>query len=324
MRKQETIRGILEKGLVTWYSKNYDGVWTIDRGFVSTFLDEKVRRIGMAVEFRCSIDRDSPYCCIIESDIAYMDVLSESEKQKTMNDKKSADDYQWKKAIEQEKEKGDEQSFGLDIKSRRLEKFLNNNSPASIAQKLNEYVLGQEELTKSVSDFLYYHALRLKNPSLPQRPLLIAGPSGSGKTEVWRIARTLYGHIFKIKIVNGAKITQDGWKGNTKTLTFVDSNMADGGILVVDEFDKLAAPQYSSGGDNVADRIQSEFLKLLEGEEVFFANDNKSGRSTQVEVTSKTMGFVLVGAFDKLLQEKECTKTAIGFGKAQIQTDPAW
>lgn len=211
----------------------------------------------------------------------------------------------------------DEEDDGLLQKPRHavphnpLVDFLRYNTPAQIEQELNKRVIGQPELTKAVSDFLYYHALRQLHPELPQRPLLISGPSGSGKTEVWRVASKLYGSTFRIKIIDGSNLTCEGWAGNYKIDTFMDAAMVDGGILVVDEFDKLTKPKHSSSGDNVALDIQAEFLKLIEGE--YIVTEKKK----QTNLTSKKMGFVLVGAFESLRDQKEAKRSStlhhIGF-----------
>lgn len=317
MKKQERIRGILECGFVKWY-KEYLGGWNQDSSFVSIHMESYVKQFNTSTEFVCSIDRDMPSWFVTHQDIISMRTLSGVEHNETLLSSSLERDARLRKEIELNPNYKEYFGYSSNIDLQTpTEKFVNEQTPAKIAQKLNEYVLGQEELTKATADFLYYHAMRLDNPQLPPRPMLISGPSGSGKTEVWRVIQEIYGDIFKIKIVNGARITQEGWKGSTKVLSFVDEDLADGGILVVDEFDKLATPQYSSGGDNVAERIQSEFLKLLEGEEVFFAAD-KRGRMSSKETTSKTMGFVLVGAFDKLLQDQETPRTAVGFGRNAV------
>ena len=195
------------------------------------------------------------------------------------------------------------------VKADPILTFLQNHAPAQIQQELDQQVIGQAELTQSVADFLYYHALRQKHPQLPQRPLLITGPSGSGKTEVWRAASKLYGDVFPIQIVDGSNLSCDGWSGNYKLSTFVTTKLAQGGILVVDEFDKLVKPKYASGGDNVALQMQSEFLKLFEGEH--HVTENKK----QTNITSRMMGFVLVGAFEALREQKNRAKDtrSIGF-----------
>ncbi len=189
-----------------------------------------------------------------------------------------------------------------------VDHFLQTQSPASIQRALQEYVIGQQELTRAVAEFLYYHGLRQKHPQLPQRPLMIAGPSGSGKTEVWRVARKLYGDLFPIRIIDGSNLSCDGWAGNYKLDTYVDASLVHGGILVVDEFDKLTKPKHSSKGDNVSLDMQSEFLKLIEGEYRI------TEKRKQTNLTSQKMGFVLVGAFESLRAEK--------MGQVQRQTKP--
>lgn len=191
-----------------------------------------------------------------------------------------------------------------------IKEFLENKTPLQIEKELNQQVIGQPELTKAVADFLYYHALRQLHPDLPQRPLMITGPSGNGKTEVWRAVTRLYSQVFTIKIIDGSNISCDGWAGNFKVNTYVTATIADGGILVVDEFDKLVKPKHNSKGDNVSLDVQAEFLKLIEGEY------NVGKRN----ITSKKMGFVMVGAFEGLRDEKKSRSAQpkqIGFGAQQ-------
>jgi len=192
--------------------------------------------------------------------------------------------------------------------------FTNTKTPAQIEAELNERVIGQPELTKSVADFLYYHALRQLTPELPQRPMIIAGPSGSGKTQVWRAAEALYGKYFRIKIIDGTRITNEGWKGDYKLSTLIDQKFLEGGILITDEFDKLVRPKFA-GGQNVSMDIQAEFLKLLEGEAQISTG---MGRDKKLLTqSSKAMGFVFIGAFEELredLQEEyEDSNRTIGF-----------
>lgn len=198
--------------------------------------------------------------------------------------------------------------------------FLNTKTPAIIESELNDIIIGQAALTKSVADFLYYHALRQLHPELPQRPLLIAGPSGSGKTEVWRAANRLYGHLFPIRIIDGSNMSCEGWSGNYKIDTYIDATMVNGGILVVDEFDKLTKPRHSSSGDNISLDIQAEFLKLIEGEY------RVTEKRKQTNMTSQKMGFVLVGAFESLRNKKEqrsVPKPGIGFCAKAYDAPPA-
>lgn len=184
--------------------------------------------------------------------------------------------------------------------------FLMKYTPRKIENELNEYVVGQPELTKAVADFVYYHAMRQLHPELPVRNLLIAGSSGSGKTEVFRCVKQLYGDLINIKIVDGTRITKEGWSGSMKLDSVLSPELD---VLVVDEADKLCTPSYSTGGNNVAKEMQGEFLKLMEGE---YEVIDKRKPAYVIEGLS----VVFVGAFESIRETKcmEKSKKTIGFG----------
>lgn len=190
------------------------------------------------------------------------------------------------------------------------QRFLSKYTIPMIQSELKQYVIGQDELIKQVSVFIYYHMLRQNQPDLSIRPLLISGPSGSGKTEIWRVAKKLYSDYLHIEIVDGSSITQDGWSGQRKISSILQAlDMAS--ILVIDEFDKLAAPSFSKSGDNVSHHLQSELLKLLEGEYTT-AGFRKDSDTADITYDTNTLGIVLVGAFESIREEKESNNT-IGF-----------
>lgn len=220
---------------------------------------------------------------------------------------------EWEKRRKLEKEKEIEEQKRIlremeEEKKGKITKFLKEYPPSRIEAELNEYIIDQPNLTKAVSDFLYYQALRYKFPDLPSRPLLICGPSGSGKTEVWRVAKKLYSEIFKITFINAANITSDGWSGSNKLANYLTPH-ASHSILVFDEFDKCASPRYSIGGVNTSADMQSEFLKVIEDNEYIF-----KGKS-DIEYIIKNLGVVFIGAFESIREEKTQTVgQAIGFG----------
>ena len=220
---------------------------------------------------------------------------------------------EWEKRRKLEKEKEIEEQKRIlremeEQKKGKITKFLKEYPPSRIEAELNEYIIDQPNLTKAVSDFLYYQALRYKFPDLPSRPLLICGPSGSGKTEVWRVAKKLYSEIFRITFINAANLTSDGWSGTNKLANYLTCS-ASHSILVFDEFDKCASPRYSIGGVNTSADMQSEFLKVIEDNEYIV-----KGKS-DVEYIIKNLGVVFIGAFESIREEKTQTVgQAIGFG----------
>lgn len=192
------------------------------------------------------------------------------------------------------------------------QRFLNNHTPETIEAELSEYVIGQQELVRAVADFVYYHVMRRMHPELPVRNLLIAGGSGTGKTEVFRWVSKLYGDVIRVKVVDGSRLSKDGWSGSYK---MVDMLSQDLDILVLDEADKLCKPSFSSGGNNVSEEMQSELLKLLEGEyEVV-------DRRFKTKYTIDNLSVAMVGAFESIRQEKreQLNKRIIGFSTGTVE-----
>jgi ATP-dependent Clp protease ATP-binding subunit ClpX len=206
--------------------------------------------------------------------------------------------------------------FGNNPYSMSLEPFarIAKSSPKDIQAKLAEHVLGQEDLTRQAATFLYYHAQRMVHPELemPVRPMLVAGPSGSGKTEVWRTAKRLF-HI-PVEVVDASKFTSEGFKGNQKFSSVITPEAAYGTIFVMDEFDKLCEPHWTSQGENVSYAVMSEFLKYVEGDTIV-CQTKESGPG--FELDTSVFSFVLVGAFQAIFDKKKDQakdKAPLGFG----------
>lgn len=203
-------------------------------------------------------------------------------------------------------------------------RFLAQWSPAEIQRALNSRVIGQPDVTAAVADFIHYHVLRQVCPQLKPRPILIAGPSGCGKTEVFRAAAELFRDSLSVQIIDGAMLSGDGWAGNYKLSDSITKEFAKGGILVVDEFDKLATPYYNTYGSNSSAPIQAQLLKLLEGELI---KVDKGGINP---VPTARMGIALTGAFEKIRSDREkdeavkaekASRRAVGFLSESAKDD---
>lgn len=211
------------------------------------------------------------------------------------------------------------------IEKAKYREFLAKYTIPMIHDEIKKYIIGQDELVEHVSTFIYYHALRQVKPTLHPRPFLIAGPSGSGKTEAFRVVKNVFKEYFNVEIVDGTTITQEGWKGARK-LSVLLGSLSNGYILVIDEFDKLAKPAYDSGNNNVSEHIQAEFLKLLEGE--YYTKDlqtdtsRKTRKEVAIDYDTKTLGIVLVGAFEAIRSKKENPPTRVGFIQSEESTPP--
>lgn len=86
------------------------------------------------------------------------------------------------------------------------------------------------------------------------------------------------------------------------------------GILVVDEFDKLAKPRFNSQGENVSVNLQSEFLKMIEHDTVV------NQRNPSVQYTLRGLSTVFIGAFESIRVKKDAdTAQKIGFVSQEEQ-----
>lgn len=176
-----------------------------------------------------------------------------------------------------------------------------NWSPKEIYDYLSNHIFGQEEAKKAASMLLWNHVHDRK------RNILFAGPTGCGKTAIWQTLQQLYPDIV---IVDGSHITCDGWKGSFKAYDILDALQPadmEHAIVVIDEFDKLCEPKYSSH-ENVSASVQAELLKMIEGGTV--------ERDRKPSINCSCISFVFLGSFEQMLKKKgdACTGS-IGFGR---------
>ena len=182
------------------------------------------------------------------------------------------------------------------------------DTPKKIYKYLDKCVWKQDA-SKRAAAILTYNSLFRE----VKENAMFVGPTGCGKTHIWRCLQELFPD--RIEIVDGSNITADGWKGDKKWNSLLQSPIFDVGkraILVIDEADKMLAPKHSSGGENVSQSIASEGLKLMEGTVV----DIKSG-SFNYQIDTSLISFVLCGAFSNKAEEiarNSSIGSSIGFG----------
>lgn len=197
--------------------------------------------------------------------------------------------------------------------------------------KLREYVKGQDEPLKNI----LYHAIindAFQNSSLPSNMkkerinhMLIRGGTGTGKSYITGlIAKSLNNKPYTV--VDCKRFTQAGYVGKSVDdiliqlyhLAGEDLEKAQKGIVVLDEFDKLARGADRQGTDVSQGAVQESLLKMLEG--AVFDLEIKNGNLTKViNFDTNETSFIGVGAFEGLAKIKEARikrgskKQGIGF-----------
>ncbi len=172
-------------------------------------------------------------------------------------------------------------------------------------QRLKEIVKGQDNAIDTITTTIYKYLMKLYSRDQGiyfegASSLLLVGDSGVGKTYLIKQAAKLSG--LSMMEINAKSICQEGWHGKS-FLEMVKNQTSnwkyDGGIIFIDEIDKLCMKNESSNNDDVNYHIQAGLLKYIEGMQTDWIDFNKCL-------------FVFAGAFVGLDIGKEPQKE-IGF-----------
>jgi len=195
--------------------------------------------------------------------------------------------------------------------------------PKDIKTFLDEYVIGQDDAKKVLAVEIYNHHKRITNPEkeIQKSNILMIGNSGSGKTLlVQTLAKLLK---LPLAICDATNVTEAGYVGNdieTILQQLVvsangDIKAAEKGIIFIDEIDKLAKQNMTSGNKDPSGLgVQQGLLKMIEGATVPIKAEPKGSKDY---INTSNILFIGAGAFyglDKLVEAKRKGKTtSIGF-----------
>ena len=193
-----------------------------------------------------------------------------------------------------------------DIISKPVIKDVDNITPATIREKLDEYVIGQDETKVSVSVAVYNHIKRINNLSkakYEKSNVLMIGPTGTGKTLIAKTVSEAVGVPYAI--VDATSLTESGYSGeDVESIVYSlcenadwDIEKAQHGIVFVDEVDKIA--KKTDGANNsVRDvsgaGVQQALLKMVEGK--ILSIENPETKNRVIFDTSQVL-FIASGAF---------------------------
>ena len=199
----------------------------------------------------------------------------------------------------------------------------------SIDEEVRKSIIGQDSAIKQILSTIYFNQ-KLYDSDLPddkarnlKQNILLVGSTGVGKTEIIKqIAKQL---DVVCVIEDATRYTIEGYKGSSiedmiKHLyenADYDIDLAERGILVIDEIDK------KSSNDDVSSiastGVQQALLKLLEGTNYNISGDHDS-MLEPFEFNSSYLTVILCGAFSHMDLKKKMEKV-VGFTSDKYVSD---
>lgn len=214
--------------------------------------------------------------------------------------------------------------------------------PVELKAQLDRYIIGQDHAKETLAVAVYNHFKRLSmdqaNPKMQlctqeveieKSNILLLGPSGTGKTLLASTLARIVG--VPIVIADATTLTQAGYVGDdveSILARLVDSaegnlELAEWGIVYIDEIDKLARVGESSHGtrDVSGEGVQQALLKLVEGARVKMSAKGAKGQGNDLLLDTRNILFIAGGAFAGMegLLEK---RLAVGAGGIGFHAEP--
>ena len=241
---------------------------------------------------------------------------------------------------EEKEPKTRKKEIGFDLKPEELEAFL------------NDYIIRQEGAKEILATKICTHFNRIKFTEMTQgknrydgvghikNNILMIGPTGVGKTYLIKLIAKKIG----VPFVKGdaTKFSETGYVGGdvedlVRDLVYEsdgDMDLAQYGIIYIDEIDKIASSNNLIGPDVSRTGVQRALLKPMEETEIdlkvphdpisqleAIEHYRKTGKREKRTINTKHILFIMSGAFNGLEEiiKKRLNREGIGFG-AEIRS----
>ena len=213
-----------------------------------------------------------------------------------------------------------------------IEKYSNRIDPIEIINSISKHIVGQEEAIKTIVSNIYFNQKLIDSLDYNQNneingrkmSILLDGPTGTGKSQIFKEIKEKL--PVPLVVANINLYSEVGYVGSSVTdilkdlLNAANGNieLAERGIIVLDEVDKIACNPSANGKDSKK-VIQEELLGLISGGKfVLDMGKNPLANNTR-EIDTSKITFILSGAFTSLREKKikENNSTSIGFNSKE-------